>query len=196
MVIACLLSMYNSLSIQQCYRVWFPQKSRTWAKMGEKALVALGFRPEVGLTVTHAVAARVSVPPCSASQAEAVLPAVVPGGPASGVQRGPGRPPGPTWRGRAGAGQVQQPLRGRPRRPEALPQAAGLRVPAGAAGECSARLSPAELGLTPANRRAPSRPRSPSSLRGERDRTALHCCPVDFQELRGRRAVSAKLLGW
>lgn len=54
----------------------------------------------------------------------------------------------------------------------------------------------AELGLTLANRRAPSRPRSPSSLRGERDRTALHCCPVDFQELRGRRAVSAKLLGW
>ena len=109
--------------------------------MGEKALVALSSRPKVGLTVTHAAAARVQCPPFSASQAAAVLPAVVPGGPASRVQRGPGRPPGQTRRGGAGAGQVQQPLRGRPRRPEALPAAAGLRLPAGAAGECSARPS-------------------------------------------------------
>ena len=164
--------------------------------MGEKALIALGSRPKVGLTVTHAVAARVAVPLFSASQAEAVLPAVVPGGPASGVQRGPGRPPGPTRRGRAGAGQVQQPLRGRPRRPEALPQAAGLRLPAGAAGECSARLAPARAGADPGQQARPRQAALAKLPDGRRDRRALHCCPVDFRELRGPRAISAKLLGW
>ena len=48
------------------------------------------------------------------------------------------------------------------------------------------------LGLTPANRRAPSRPRSPSSLMGDETGGLSTAAPWT----RGPRAISAKLLGW
>lgn len=53
----------------------------------------------------------------------------------------------------------------------------------------------ARAGAEPSRQALRSKLHSSSSLSGEQNRTALHCCPVDFWELQGLRAVSAKPLG-
>ena len=165
--------------------------------MGEKAFVALSSRPEIGLTMTHAAAAKVPVPrfllrrprryfllssqvalhpesredlaALQARHGEAVLVLDKCSNLSEGV---------PAAQKRC----HQQQAFDYPQVLQVSAPPASLRARAG-------------LRLTPANGRPHSEPRSPSSLRAERDRTAVHCCPTDFWERRGPRALSAKLLG-
>lgn len=165
--------------------------------MGEKALVALSSRPEVGLAMTRTAAAKVPGPrfllrrprryfllssqvalhpesredlaALQARHGEAVLVLDKCSNLSEGV---------PAARKRCHQQQAFD-----------YPQVLQVSAPP---ASLRARAGP---GLAPAIGRSRPEPRSPSSLRGEPGRTAVHCCPAGFRGLRGPRAVSAKLLG-